>query len=1535
MSIIFEKPETLTEETEKPLANENADFPIASIDHRRFEKLTYWIYKKEIEIGSWKTQFDEIRLMSGVRDGGKDCALFLNKKMIGVIQCKHSEKDTALSSPILLKEVVKFCLYQIKYKNVIPDIDDFVYYIASSSGFNEACLTFIQNFNKESVAEPKLKSWTENVIKSYSAIEDLIYNDIETELKDILSELKIKQIDNSDINIILNKSYQIDSQKAFFTVRTVVDISALKPIEEKLTALVEKKLTNEEALLAFKSASSYLINWKNYISEDKKIQIQRSQTQDLYNWIKGGLKLKEDPIALLTGMAGAGKTVVLKNLYDKLVAEEFIVLGIKADKYYADNIEGLERQLDIREPIINLIYKLKEDNEKIIILIDQIDALSQALASDRKFLATYNLLIQKLITIPGVRVIVSVREFDLNYDPELSIYKKATKIGLGLLSDEEVKDVLLKLGIDVSLISPKLFNTLKTPHHLEVFSSIYSKQIGLESITELQDLYHELWKQKVLTIKTESPATKENCVNLIYAVSQQMMDTQKISLNLLPYENNFQNEIQYLTSQNIFIISGKELQFFHQTFFDYCYARNFVEKSDSVIDFVLKNNQSLHIRSSLKMIISYLRISEEKKYINSIQQLFSKSEIRFHIKLLIINLLGFNNTPSEAEKNFVLTTLLKNEIYKRLFIESSFGETWIKFLIETKTLDSLIYITPNKLDKFLELSICNKTKVKSIFENYFGYKTYLKRHSDNLNLFFNTIGRALPDSRQTVNRYLLNMLPFEENARVMTRLIYSIKKWDHPEAFLLYEKYKLEIEEDIFGFSHILEDILHYNPDWVIMKFGLWLDTLLSENETKKHIDYNINKLYETIAKTKPEQVIDLGLRFIKKKIDQRKFRYKDNTLQLFEDSEFHFYDHDKERHGGTKEIYSDTIEAIELLSKNQSPRFYGFITDCKSENSISILNILVWGFLSNPVNYLREIVDFIVYFESKGGFIRYEKINFWIRKLLAVAYPLMDAAQKNTIHHVALSIIKNEKPILYVNQDGTKSHYLGSFGRHSYIFLSVLPEVNILSTPSLKKKYLELKRKFGIQEDVEPNIIRVRGVPAPLHGNAYVNMDLNNWKNSMLKYDNDNFDPFSNRGNLLEHSRRFHEEVKQNPYKYSALIENLIDGDEVHKDYIIKGIEGLKDAQYSAADVKRLFDKIILKDLDQSNKMFLCWLTDYFIKNKQIDKTLIDFLYTTYQKSEKVNEENETDLIMRGINSTRGAALEKLLMCHDSIFIDIVFKAAEEAANDPQSSIRAVLLRQLAYLLKYDKKRTTKVFITATAEADERLLSASIHCLNYIVHHEFEMLLPYLKKWIAVASIEKEISGIIINCWLNGYQGSEPLLFNLLKRSVIARTKAVEWSYSNMFHDKQEVRDKCKYLFVMLLKDSSEEVSHEFERMFFEIEKQTFLKWYPLLQLYYKSKVVKKNPHHFFTYLLSNTFLHPKECLELISNYQQYEKPNMQAGPYYNEEPVSIVLNCYNSFLNSAETGHMEKCISLFDSMLKTDYLRKGAYSALHLADR
>jgi len=79
-----------------------------------------------------------------------------------------------------------------------------------------------------------------------------------------------------------------------------------------------------------------------------------------------------------------------------------------------------------------------------------------------------------------------------------------------------------------------------------------------------------------------------------------------------------------------------------------------------------------------------------------------------------------------------------------------------------------------------------------------------------------------------------------------------------------------------------------------------------------------------------------------------------------------------------------------------------------------------------------------------------------------------------------------------------------------------------------LKKVFFELERKFYKLTDTEPNKIRTIWVGPPMDSSAYDKMTFDQWEQTFEKYNTKyQAELTSIRGSMLEHSRAFQEEVK------------------------------------------------------------------------------------------------------------------------------------------------------------------------------------------------------------------------------------------------------------------------------------------------------------------------------------------------------------------------------------------------------------------------
>jgi hypothetical protein len=82
------------------------------------------------------------------------------------------------------------------------------------------------------------------------------------------------------------------------------------------------------------------------------------------------------------------------------------------------------------------------------------------------------------------------------------------------------------------------------------------------------------------------------------------------------------------------------LSFLHQTFFDYCFARFFVEDGRQLAAELLDGPQGLDERPLLLHVLSYLRATDQAAYVRELSQLgvatfFETDGLRVHLRELL------------------------------------------------------------------------------------------------------------------------------------------------------------------------------------------------------------------------------------------------------------------------------------------------------------------------------------------------------------------------------------------------------------------------------------------------------------------------------------------------------------------------------------------------------------------------------------------------------------------------------------------------------------------------------------------------------------------------------------------------------------------------------------------------------------------------------------------------------------------------------------------------------------------------------------
>lgn len=1271
-------------------------------------------------------------------------------------------------------------------------------------------------------------------------------------------------------------------------------------------------MSNEEILDCFNSASVDLKEYTNTFGNS--IHIERDETDQVYNWIISDLQKDKTPIGILAGNAGFGKSVIISDLYKRLKSNNIPVLGIKADRLTIKNLKELKDELQLNDNLESVFNKIAQSNSRLVFLVDQIDALSQSLSSDRSPINTYHRIISNLSNIPNIRIIISCRLYDLDYDPLLQQYRNKQIFRTNALSLPQVEEVLQKLDFNKTKFSSKLIEFLKVPLHLQIFCKI-NHQESFGDNTTLQNLYDALWDEYIITKPNHNNLSSERVIKCIEELSDKMYDEQQIVADIRFFIDRYKKELEYLnTNEIISRNTNNKVQFVHQSFFDYSFARLFVQKGEKLTHKLNQQHQGLFIRSKVKQVLDYLRDLTPKQYINEIDTILF-GNYRFHIKLLIINSLGFYDNPIVEEKQFVKNKLFKNAEYFKIFIEAVYSSEWFRFL--TKEIGLNHYFS-NK----------DEDNINSIFQ--LCRKTFEKCPIDVINFL-----KAIP-------------VDFENRNYFIGRSLLAINENNANIAFELFHQTKHQWDD--FCFYHFLEKSINNYPELVVNELRLKLLGFKQEKNSQISSAYipgshDSSRIYKRLYELHTDLSIDFFIEVLEIIIDRSKMIYQDGHNYKFVDdwAFYHYVPFKESYHDLNYELFDIVLKYFtDNFNSDRFEEAKNKILLLLKSNFISILNISLTFLIKYPQDFIDEIFELLTKPKFFIDYSNYSQLfTYQIRELIKSSYSYFTIEQKQSINELILKAIPDyeiSKEGIF-NAKGVSQYGYTRFGLSQYHLLSMIPLDERKQFPSIHQKYNELYRKFGEIKNSQPEGIVVRSGETVMVQKAYENMSNQEWKNSFRKYVDINIAPWD-RVSEIGHNRKFEDLVSKEPAKYIFLIEEIIEDESIPFSYVVYGLQGLSKGNYDPIETRRLFIKSLgcrKNNIEREYLQYLVWLTEYFINNNAVNEDIINFIVDiviNYLDSESLNNEP----VMDGINSVRGAAVDRLVRCFNyRHYEEMIFSTLEKIAPNSAPHTRASALIHLAVLLNLNRNRTIELFIALNHDFHPKLISIGLHDgnpLRYLFNaqEEYLKLVPFIRKAIEIEDAQEVMTHVLFWAWLSDFEYSENLLNSIIETSVKAKKKVIEVAFGHLKY--HQYFEKSLYTLNRFLNIDNKELGDVYEHQFVHLSPSLFNNLYLFLSEYSKSEVGKYREYYFYQYLLKAAKDEPEKCIELALNFKTHTKPDIQKHMLRNE-PLQVVIQAYNAIRDYKKTSeYLEMAMDVFDEMLKVPEYRGPAVDVLHKLD-
>lgn len=1503
--IFFEDIEVIEDST-KPTSIANQTYPYNLIaSDRRFEELLYSIFKVKIH-HKLINAFDSITLMTGVRDKGRDCILRRNGKSHGLIQCKKYERNYGKED--FGFEITRFVLYSLVDKRLIHDSSDFVYYIAVSKGFTADCSDFIDDFNNLVRTEEQLNKWISENLKIPSLKPLELTLSIET-VRDVLSKIKVRKIQPQDIDIDLGCPMCASLVPLFFEVRTITDNSKI----EELTRYLKHSVSQSDLNKELKIGSTSLYSERNFFEGIENSHIERNETTELFSWLLSEPEKVDKQfsnICLVAGNAGYGKTVLLKDLYDKCIENNIAVLGLKADKLYSYTISELQDNIGISIPIFDFIEECKKHFKLIAILIDQIDALSQSMSSDRSYLNVFKKLLDYCANDRCVKFVVAVRTTDLLYDPSLKIYKQTKTIHLKRFSEDLVAQLLKKVGIDKEEISKKLMDILRVANNLNIFSKIVLSKKNKLLISSIQELYLELWKQKVLKNREKEPIQSLRLKGLLYGIADLMFKSQRIMVSFYQFED-FHEELRYFESERIIKIENNQIQFFHQSFYDFVFAKQFVERKQNLLAYVKEAEQSIHIRSAVKMIILYLRDFELSQYYLSLSSLLYDKEIYFHIKHLLISSILSHEEPSDTEKRIIAEFLGTTFRWHSVFWGQAIAKSWFLFAYNNnlfEILDEEYYkkLTDGQINT--QFAIKTKNACASFLKKFICLDNY-------------EIAWEILLERNDISLYLYVLL--------------GVNDWSNSLSFKAFEKYVVSDKSSPGFICRIIKNIAKTNIDYALSH----VDRLLNKypSDTRIELTFDERDLYASLVKLAPDKLLWKLFATIAKDFNTQ----PSSAGELIYDWQYTSIDLDNEDSlSGNQYFYRLLSISLKEVAKQNPKTFFQFFTQKKASQHQSIIRLLLFALEGSENKFKNQVFELFDHFNKLGFFVLDEENNYRLRTVFENAFPFFSAKQKScTIKAIKSHINHNE--LYYRTQTGNQKRiFLSFWGKEQYYWMLRLPKDVVNSDFSLKRRFQELERRFKDAKDnpINKGVIAGR-IFSPISSEVCIKMDEDQLLKSFLKYNKNlyGFEMDSFKGGLDELAYTFKETVQKNPSSiFVRVIQRVVEHSEIPLKYALYGLWGWVESDADKHIILPLVKTIIKRttDLDSDLHTLLLVCSKLVSHSENIDSEIISFLISSSLDFEKDGVEyiersdsSETSihkLATKGINTKCGTAIDALAMVCDPVFEDTVFQTMDCVIKFGPNWARAVLFFRFAYLTRLNRKRAHTLFVKGiNVEKNIYVIASSLWSLQYMNSYGLNDFISPYEKLLDSQLIGREDSLSLFNTlyssYLHNVEGAEYLLFKMFELNQNCYSIAPNQILKH-YHWVRDTEDKNLKLLDFLLDKAIEKNIDRLNVNFSNIDNVALDNIYNFLRRFVASSYFKISDD-FINYLILQASQSPSQAIELFELGISKSDLSSQDAIGLDIEGASIkfIVNAFNTLTENDLTSknNKHKLLSSFDKIL------------------
>ena len=1145
---------------------------------------------------------------------------------------------------------------------------------------------------------------------------------------------------------------------------------------------------------------------------------------------------------MVSGRAGVGKTAVISQALQRVQDRDWPMLALRVDHLEPSPTPSeLGSSLGLPASPVSVLASIA-DGRDCLLVIDQVDAVSHASGRNPEFFDCISAMLHQARTHDNIKVLSACRKFDIDNDPRIRDLTKeggiAKEIPVEQFDEVTVRTLIEKLGIDPKTLSPKQIDLLRLPIHLRLLEETLPDGDGNPTGFQTpKDLFDRFWSYKLKVMhRRVSPSHVEGVVDRIVKT---MMERQALSV-AAGLVDEYEDTLSVMVSENVLVRDGHRVSFFHESFFDYIFARRMTSSDFDLVSYILEQGQSLFIRSQVRQVLLHLRDISIQDCSRNLEAVLTHEEIRPHLKTIVLSLLGTFDNPTEEEWDVVeplLGTDLENHVWAALHDSTCWFdlldglgvvERWLKSGDEgtiNRVLWLLTSVQKDRPDRTAEL---------------------LSQFAGSSELWNNRLAGLFTRSDIVASRAFFDFVLALINAGAVEGLLNS--RW----------------ERDYFWFP--VEKVVRSHPEWVCELVAAYLGRLLfvaSQSENTKEFPLKLKwdrtgeKVIAEAANAAPQEFVKFLLPIMT------------TIMETYADRSHGPPWRDKVwghgvialKDGVDNRLLAGLESSLRWMAVNEPDQFRPYATALRESEFATMQNLLLRSYAAGGEVFADEAIEYLLEDAVKRlsvGYVSTSSVHA-VEQLVGALTPFCSSANFGSLEQAILDFY----PEWERSADGRLWRGLSQLELLRNLEPSRLSEKGARSLQ-------ELHRKFENLGLLEPRRVEGGRVDSPIPESSASKMNDDEWLGAIKRYSSDSpsYEPEKFRvGGAPELSHLLEAQTHEDPLRFANLVHRIPDDSNAsYFEAILRGLMGadidMETVVQACLRCRRIpgrpLDRWITNPLvhfsgsqlpDEALEM-VAW---YATEHPDPDPETVSSERTYYQGEE---ETQHYDPISVGINSVRGSAAETIarLLAQDESYLSFFQPYLKSMVNDPSDATRACVAEVLFSVLRHNRDLAVELFV-GLCDTDERLLATDPveKFLKYAVQTHFQQLEPVLTRMVESENEAVATAGACWACYASlTIEEAIPLARRCGSGSKPQRLGAAEVYAANLTLSAH--RSVSEEMLGKLFSDSDVEVRHEAARCFYGFEGQELREYVNLIEEYIQSPAFEPEHNPLFDALEKTT---------------------------------------------------------------------------------